>query len=125
LPDPSIAERIGRIRMLRQDMTSSPSAMPASALPPDAMLEGVERCAGALRSEKPGIPAEIGKKIGRALERLAKAARAEDLAAAHREIEDIRTLVAAGGAGRSGRVLGLALLLSDLVDAGLGLPASA
>jgi hypothetical protein len=126
-PDPRLAARVERVRALREDVAPDGSEG-AAALPPDAMLEDVERCVGALRGQAEAMSPRVEAAVTRLLDALATAARTGSPDAARQALAAIRAIAVSppepGEPEPPCRVLGLALLLSDLVEAGIPKPAS-
>ncbi len=125
-PDPRLSARVQRMRTLREEVaTEEPTG--AATVPPDAMLEGVERSAGTLRKEIGATSPSLEAAIARLLDALAAAAQAGSADAARQAVAAIRAIAlrrpGPGEPEPPSRVLGLALLLSDLVEAGMPEPA--
>ncbi len=125
-PQPDLSARIARVRLLRDEI--APAA--ASAMPVDALLEDVGRCAARLGKGTAAMSAESEAAVARALAALAEATRAGRAGGAQAAIEDLRR----AALRRPGpdepepppaRMLGLALLLSDLVEAAMPRPGAA
>jgi hypothetical protein len=121
-PQPRLSSRIAQMRMLRDEVVPSAPG-DAARLPPDVMLEGVGRCAAALRARTDTMSAATEAAVTTSLGALADAVRADRPDSAHQAIEALRQSVLR----RPGpdepeppaRVLGLALLLSDLIEAAM------
>ncbi len=127
-PQPRLSARIAGVRMLRDEVApGAPGA--AATLPSDVMLEDVGRCAAALRAQRDAMSAATEAAVTTALAALADAARADSVDSAHRAIEAMRR----AALGRPGpgepeppaRMLGLALLLSDLIEVVMPQPGDA
>jgi len=126
-PDPRIAARVERVRALREEV--APDGVEGVAtLPPDAMLEAVERGVGALREQAGVMSPRVEAAVTRLLDALAAAARAGSPDAARQALAAIRAVAVSppepGELEPPPRVFGLALLLSDLVEAGIAEPAA-
>ncbi len=121
-PQPRLSSRIARIRMLRDEVVPGAPGDTAT-LPPDVMLEGVNRCAAALRMQTDTMSAATEAAVTTALGALADAVRADRPDSAHQAVEALRQAALC----RPGpdepeapaRMLGLALLLSDLIEAAM------
>ena len=126
-PELRIAARVERVRALREDVAPD-GAEGGAALPPDAMLEAVERCVGALRGQAGAMSPRVEAAVTRLLHALAAAARAGSPDAARQALAAIRAVAVSpaepGEPEPPPRVFGLALLLSDLVEAGIVEPAA-
>lgn len=121
-PAPRLDARIALVRTLREELAPAIQGG-VVALPADAMLEGVVRCAVGLRAEKARLSVAAETAIGRSLEALAEAARMDRPDAAARAIQGLREVAlrppVPGEPDPPARVLGLTLLLSDLAAAAL------
>ena len=123
-PQPRLAARIARVRLLRDEVAADVSGG-AALLPPDAMLEDVGRCAAALRAQvgmmqAGAMSAATEAAVTTSLAALADAARADRADRAHQAVEAMRqAALRRPGPGEPEpppRILGLALLLSDLIE---------
>jgi len=108
---------------MREEM--APFRPPGTAtLPVDTMLEAVLRCAAALRAEPAALAAGRARAIGAALPALAEAIRADAPQRAARALASLRAEAVRGAseaaAAAAARMLGLALMLSDLLSATTG-----
>ncbi len=121
-PQPCLSARIARVRMLRDEI--APGGLGGAALPPlDAMLEGVGRCVAALRVQAGAMPAAADATVAASLAALADAIRADKAGSAGQAVEAVRqAALRRPGPGEPeppARMLGLALLLSDLIEAAI------
>lgn len=121
-PQPRLSARIARVRSLRDEIGSVVAPVGAAGLPPDAILEDIARCAAALRT-RANVSAATDAAVATSLATLAEAARADRADSAHQAVEAMRRAAlhrpGPGEPEPPARMLGLALVLSDLIEAAL------
>ncbi len=121
-PQPRLSARIAQVRALRDEVALDTLA--GAATPPlDAMLEGVGRCAARLRAQASTMPAAAEAAVTTSLAALADAVQADRPDSARQAIEAMRQAAlhrpGPGEPELPARMLGLALLLSDLMEAAM------
>jgi uncharacterized membrane protein YgaE (UPF0421/DUF939 family) len=120
--DPGLTARIALVRRLREEVAPA-TGQGAATLPADLLLEGVVRCATELRGGPGTLSEATDVAVKNSLTALAEAMRSNSAGKAYQAIETLRqTSLRRPEPGEPippARMLGLALLLSDLIGAAM------
>lgn len=128
-PAGRFAAHARRVQALSADLllAPAPAALPplwqGTAALPRNLVEALSRYAGELHRDRGRLPPRLDKAVTETLAKLAASARAGSPGAARAAVEELRAAACAQPAGLEGvadasRLLGLALLLSDLLETG-------